>query len=145
MDKSVLYQLLKKPSVVLLEIHKKANGAAKTNNLIIMYLKAKLTKRPNDDMESVLVKIPSNEKILNLFDVGEFKLEIIDSKDTSTLKMFFPKSQKNVLIWNVPSIKILHISKEAFIVIAARIALRKNWCGYSISVPLNLEVIIRIQ
>ena len=145
MDRRVLYQLFKKPSVDLFDMHKNANGAAKTKSFIIMYLNAKLINRPNDEIESVLVRIPSKEKILKLFEEGEFKLEIIDSKETSTLKMSCPNSQKNVLIWDVPSSNKLHISNEEFIANAAKIVRKKNCCGYSTSVPLNLEVIKRTQ
>ena len=145
MDRKDLYQLFKKPSVVLLDIHKKAKGAARIKSLIIMYLNAKLTKRPNEEMQSVLVKIPSKEKILNLLEEAEFKLEIIESNETSILNIFLPNSQKNVLIWFVPSINRLQISNEAFMVIVARIIRRKNCCGYSTSVPLKCDVINRTQ
>ena len=112
MDRRVLYQLFRKPSVDLFDIHKNANGAARTRSFIIMYLNAKLTSRPSDEMERVLVKIPSKEKMLKLFEEGEFKSEIIDSKEISTLKILCPNSQKKVLIWFVPSSSKLHISKE---------------------------------
>ena len=60
-----LYQLFKKPSVDLFAKQRKANGAAKIRSSIKIYRKAKLRSKAKAEIESMLVRIPSKEKMVN--------------------------------------------------------------------------------
>ena len=80
-----------------MDIHKNANGAAKINNLISIYLKAKLTSKAQEEKDSILDKIPSIENILKSFE-EVFKYEINEEKEISFLKISLPSKEKKELI-----------------------------------------------
>lgn len=110
-----------------------------------IYLKAKFKSNAKEDMDSMLVKIPSIEKILSLLE-GALKDEISVVKDNVFLKILLPNSfVKKSLIRLVPFISKSQISKEEFIKIADRIALKKNLPGDSTSFPVKCDAISLTQ
>ena len=92
-ESRLLYQLLKNPSVVLFDIHKKANGAANTKSFISMYLRAKLVSIANTDIDSMLDNIPSKENMLKSDDEGALIEFFKDMKEISFFRISFPSSQ----------------------------------------------------
>lgn len=52
-ESRLLYQLRKKPTVVLFKRQRKAKGEARINTFINMYLRAKLIIREKEDTESM--------------------------------------------------------------------------------------------
>ena len=92
-----------------------------------IYLRAKLNNNAKDEIDSMLVKIPSIENALKSLVDAELRVVINVEKDTSLiLKISVPSSKKKDVIDCVPSNSNLHISKDKFIRIPASIALKKN-------------------
>ena len=98
MESKVRYQLFRNPSVDALQKHRKANGEAKISNFIIIYLSEKLIRRPNAEIDRVLVNMPSKEKKLKESFVEELKICVNEENDISFRKISSPNVQKNVLI-----------------------------------------------
>ncbi|MBQ9313454.1 MAG: hypothetical protein IJ220_00370 [Clostridia bacterium] len=65
MERNDRYQLLRKPSVDLFAIQRNEKGAARISNFTKIYLRAKLISNAKEEIDSMLVKIPSNENTLN--------------------------------------------------------------------------------
>ena len=59
------YQLFKKPSVDLFVMQRNANGDAKIRSFTKTYLRAKLISKAKEEIDSMLVKMPSKENTLN--------------------------------------------------------------------------------
>lgn len=97
-DKKLLSQLLKKPEVFLLSRHRKAKGEISIKIFANIYLKVKVITRLKEEIESILVKTPSIEKILKFFDELPLSSFIKDEKEIVLLKILLPKSDMKFVI-----------------------------------------------
>ena len=64
-ERKLLNQIRKNPTVDLFNKHKNANGESKIKTLVKIYRKVKCRTKVNEEIESILLRIPSIEKILN--------------------------------------------------------------------------------
>lgn len=79
---------------------------------MIMYLKAKLIIKANDEIDNIPDKIPSNEKALKLISVELLSNETKETKEISVLNILLPSSQKKLLIRFVELIRKVQIDRE---------------------------------
>ena len=91
--RKLLSQLLKKPDVFLFNRHKNANGESKISIFVNIYLRVNVITKLKEEIEIMLVRIPSIEKILKFeLDVPLSSL-ISEEKEIFLLKIFPPSSQ----------------------------------------------------
>ena len=132
----LLSQLLKNPEVFLLSRQRNAKGERRISILANIYLNVNVITKLREEIESILVRIPSIENILKF--VEEFPLSsfIKEEKEIFLLKIVFPKPHMNSDISQEKEIILEHIESEKFIKIQMKMARITNLYGDSTSCPL---------
>lgn len=134
-ESRLLYQLRKNPTVVLSSRHKKANGEERIRIFIKIYLIAKLIINEKDEMESIPVRIPSKENMLNSDEKEELSIFISEEKEISLLNIFVPREKIKVVISYVKEIASVQSEREKFIKIVKKIPFIIKIYGDSTSLP----------
>ena len=124
------------PYVLLFIRHKIANGESKMRTFVIMYLKAKVMIKENEDIDNIPFKIPSNENKLNWLFEGPLNFIIRLEKEILVPNIFLPKSNMNSVTSYVKFNTLVQIVSENMVRIASTTAFTKNWYGFSTEVPL---------
>ena len=92
-ERKLFNQLRKKPFVVRFNKHKKAKGENKIKTLVRIYRNVKWRTSVKEEIESILVKRPSIEKMLKFLEISLVSKLMNEEKEIGLLKIWFPKLQ----------------------------------------------------